>query len=364
MGKQTILLGGNFSKKGMGGPVANAEVTVTTKKLNRILKYEPRDLTISVEAGTSYAELSRVLAENHQMIPLDPPGDETATIGGIVGANLSGPRRRLYGTARDFVIGMQFATLEGKLVQSGGMVVKNVAGLDMGKLMIGSFGTLAAMAVVNFKLFPQPAQEETVLLEFETLPSAMETRDRIIRNVLQPEAVDLLNPAAASPLGYRNYVLAVRFGGNNAVVQRYRLELSALGQATSLSGPAEARLWQGIQNYTPQFLQRNPTGAVVRVSSNLTQLEQVFASLDVPTLARAATGVTYAYFSQAAAAAKWITGIKKYPWRVVMEFAPEAEKHNLELWPSPGSDFEMMKKIKALFDPDSLLNYGRLYRLL
>ena len=90
------------------------------------------------------------------MVPLDPPFAEAATVGGVVAANSSGPRRRLYGTARDLVIGMQFATLEGKLVQSGGMVVKNVAGLDMAKLMIGSFGTLAAIAVVNFKLLPMP----------------------------------------------------------------------------------------------------------------------------------------------------------------------------------------------------------------
>ena len=88
---------------------------------------------------------------------------DAATVGGMVAANISGARRRLYGTARDLVIGMKFATLDGKLVQSGGMVVKNVAGLDMGKLMIGSFGTLAAIASVNFKLQPRPAVARTIL---------------------------------------------------------------------------------------------------------------------------------------------------------------------------------------------------------
>src|SRR5437764_13312898 len=97
------------------------------------------------------------------MSTLDPPCGAEASVGGILAANSSGPRRRLYGTARDLVIGMQFATLEGKLVQSGGMVVKNVAGLDMAKLMIGSFGTLAAIAVANFKLLPMPEAESTFL---------------------------------------------------------------------------------------------------------------------------------------------------------------------------------------------------------
>ena len=150
--RRTIKVAGASSKRRMAGPVEPADVTVTTAALGRVLQYEPQDLTISVEAGLPYWELTRVLAANRQMIPLDPPFAASATVGGVIASNSSGPRRRLYGTARDLVIGMKFATLEGKLVQSGGMVVKNVAGLDMGKLMIGSFGTLAAIAVVNFKV--------------------------------------------------------------------------------------------------------------------------------------------------------------------------------------------------------------------
>src|SRR5207253_9710732 len=124
-------------------------------------------------------------------IPLDPPFAANATIGGIVASNGSGPRRRLYGTARDLVIGMKFATLEGKLIQSGGMVVKNVAGLDMGKIMIGSFGTLAAIAGVDFKLLPRPAAEASLLLSFETLDDAIATRDRVLTGAMAPVAIDL-----------------------------------------------------------------------------------------------------------------------------------------------------------------------------
>src|ERR1051325_3905108 len=175
--KQTISLCGKATKRKMGGPVEPADVSISTRNLTRVLQYEPRDLTISVEAGISYCSLAGMLAENRQMIPLDPPFADTATIGGILAANTSGPRRRLYGTARDLVIGMKFASLEGKLIQSGGMVVKNVAGLDMGKLMIGSFGTLAAIAVVNFKLLPFPELERTFLLGFEELKGAIAARD-------------------------------------------------------------------------------------------------------------------------------------------------------------------------------------------
>src|SRR5581483_4925165 len=138
----SIAVLGHNTKRLMAGPLAPSDVTVSTARLNRILQYEPRDLTISVESGIRYAELAQTLAANNQMIPLDPPFHEECTIGGVIAANISGPRRHLYGTSRDMVIGMKFATLEGKLVQTGGMVVKNVAGLDIGKIMIGSFGTL------------------------------------------------------------------------------------------------------------------------------------------------------------------------------------------------------------------------------
>ncbi len=226
--KQTITLGGRFSKNRMAGPVEASAVSITTSALTRVRSYEPHDLTISVEAGLPFAELTRLLAENGQMIPLDPPFADEATIGGVVASNCSGPRRRLYGTARDLVIGMTFATLEGKLIQSGGMVVKNVAGLDMGKLMIGSFGTLAAMAILNFKLLPMPQVERFFLLSFDKLESAIAARDKILNSVLQPASLDLLNAKAAQILGWSGCILAVQAGGNAAVIDRYERELREL----------------------------------------------------------------------------------------------------------------------------------------
>src|SRR5215472_4594133 len=194
---RTIRLGGNFSKDRLAGAGEPADVTVSTTEMRRLLKYDPRDLTISVEAGMQWAELENILAENRQMLPLDP-GWTDSTVGGVVAANISGPRRRLYGTARDMIIGMTFATLEGKLVQSGGMVVKNVAGLDMAKLMVGSFGSLAAIAVVNFKVFPMPAESRTFEMRFSSAAETFAERDRILGSVLMPAAIDIVNPKAAA----------------------------------------------------------------------------------------------------------------------------------------------------------------------
>src|SRR5580704_580417 len=183
--RQSITLRGNGTKSGMGGPILASDITISTCQLKRVLQYEPRDLTVSVEAGLPWNEFASRLAEHGQMAPLDAGFADEATVGGVVAANVSGPRRRLYGSVRDMVIGMTFATLEGKLIRTGGMVVKNVAGLDMAKLMIGSFGTLAAIAVVNFKVFPIPVGSRTFVMDFPKAAEAFVERDRILSTALQ-----------------------------------------------------------------------------------------------------------------------------------------------------------------------------------
>jgi glycolate oxidase FAD binding subunit len=360
--KQTISLCGKSTKRKMAGPVEPSDVSISTKNLTRVLQYEPQDLTVSVEAGVTYCSLSRMLAENRQMIPLDPPFADNATVGGILAANSSGPRRRLYGTARDLVIGMKFATLEGKLVQSGGMVVKNVAGLDMGKLMIGSFGTLAAIGVANFKLLPMPEVERTFLLGFEKLEGAIAARDRILASALQPAALDILNPAAGGEEGDGRWLLAMQASGNAAAIKRYESEAGALSALTALDGARQETFWTHVRDFVPRFLATNRDGAVARVSCTLKELAGVLGSIDAPAIARAATGVTYACFSHFQLAEVCVAQAVKRGWRTVIEFAPEAQKNKLDLWPSPGGDLELMKRIKQMFDPDRLLNRGRMYR--
>jgi glycolate oxidase FAD binding subunit len=362
--RQAIELGGHFSKRLMGGPVAPANVTISTSAMRRVRKYEPRDLTISVEAGIPYCEVRRLLAEQHQMIPLDPQFADTATIGGIVACNCSGPRRRLYGTARDLVIGMQFATLEGKLVESGGMVVKNVAGLDMGKLTIGSFGTLAAIAVVNLKVIPQPPCERTFRFSFAGLEEAMAARDAILKSPLDPAAIDLLNPPAGAATAEAKtpvYTLAVRAGGNAAAIARYERELAAMG-AEAVPAGEEGAFWQAIQEFTPRYLDAHKDGAVVRVSCTLKELKAVMQSIPGAAIARAASGVCYAYFKHFDEAAVFAAETAREHSGTVVEFAPANRKEDMDLWPAPGEDLEIMKRIKHMFDPQLLLNRGRLYR--
>ena len=331
----------------MGGPIASADACISTARMTRVLEYEPRDLTISVEAGMGYRDLQQLLAKDRQMIPLDPPFADGATIGGVIAANCSGPRRRLYGSARDLVIGMKFATLEGKLVQSGGMVVKNVAGLDMGKLLIGSFGTLGGIAVLNFKLVPMPEHEQHFVLNFDSADDAVAARDRILKSVLQPASLDLLNPAASALCGLSGYCLAIQTGGNQAVIQRYTREFD--------SAFAPEGLERRLQEFTPAYLESAPQGAVARISCTLREVGDVIR-LKTPVVARAGSGVCYAHYQNSAAASEALDR-----WKAILEFSPPDGKAERVLWPAPGSDLDLMKRVKKMLDPEGLLNRGRLF---
>ncbi|HVT91311.1 MAG TPA: FAD-binding oxidoreductase [Bryobacteraceae bacterium] len=347
--QRSIRLVGRGTKDGMGGPLAAAGAEITTRALNRLLKYEPRDLTISVEAGMRWKDLNALLERNGQMIPLDPPFSGEATVGGVIATNSSGPRRRLYGTARDMVIGMSFATLEGKVVETGGMVVKNVAGLDMGKLMIGSFGTLAAVTSVNFRVYPRPPATRTFRWSFSTSAAALIRRDSILRGVLQPMAVDLRKSADG-------FVLMLEAGGSAAILDRYSRELSG---AEILEERSAQEAWREMRQFTPFWLLRHPEGAVARVSTVLSEVGNVMDSLPAPAIARAGNGVCYGYFTAAEQASEWFAAHREA--RGVIEYAPRDFRERGELWWGPGQDFSIMQKIKSLFDSGNLLNRGRLY---
>lgn len=347
-----IALGGAFSKNGCTRPLPTPETVISVSNMRRVLQYEPRDLTISVEAGLPWAGLSALLAERRQMIPLDPPYFERATVGGVVAANAAGPRRRLHGSARDLVIGMTFAKLDGKLVKSGGMVVKNVAGYDMAKLMIGSWGTLAAVTVVNFKLSPLPPETRTFVMQFNTAAECCAARDRIIGGVLQPSAIDILNPAAAAWVGLEGFCLLIQAGGSPAVLARTARELEG---ARQLDGNGERLLWALVREFTPEFVGRHVGAQVARVSGVLSDVAAVLASYAGPVVARAASGISYLHFFNAAEAREWTSRPETAAWRYVFEYGEPG-------WNGAfGSGYDMMKAVKDLFDPNRLLNPGRLY---
>lgn len=360
---RTINVFGNRSKRLMAGPVLAADVNLSTAGLNQVLQYERNDLTISVEAGLPFAQLQEVLRSNGQMIALDPPFFEESTVGGVLAANCNGPMRRGYGTARDLVIGMTFITIEGKLIKAGGMVVKNVAGLDMGKLLIGSFGTLAVITSVNFRVHSLPEMTETFLFSAPKLEQIIEKRNEILQGPLKPMAVDLLSEMITAHVGLKGWSLAIRAGGTRAVLNRYARELEG---ADIVKGQEETVFWKQITEFTPEFLKQQSNGVVLRIGTSLSDMSLLLKMLSAPTIVRGASGTTYVYLSSWQAVAPLWSTAKKHKWSAVVEFAPDEVRLTNELWLPPQSlpevnSFTMMERIKYMFDPTKLLNRSRFY---
>jgi glycolate dehydrogenase FAD-binding subunit len=192
------------------------DIVLSARRLDRVLEHEAGDLTATVEAGIRLSTLNDRLAEDGQMLALDPPGD--STVGACLAGNLSGPRRHRYGAPRDLVLGVTVVLGDGTVVHSGGKVVKNVAGYDLGKLFCGSRGSLGLIARASFRLHPRPEATRTVVAPASTPEAAEGLAQALHRSALVPSAVDLLWPGR----------LAVLFEGSERAVAEQLEQACAL----------------------------------------------------------------------------------------------------------------------------------------
>ena len=199
-----------------GLPLKQFNVIVSTRRLNQIVEHEPADLVGSAQAGVTLETFNKVLARGGQWLPLDPPDDGQATLGGIVSTGLAGAQKFGYGSPRNFVIGMRVVLPNGKIAKAGGRVVKNVAGYDLCKLFTGSYGTLCLIAELTFKLRPLPAAQVTVLAE-GSFDAALKAAWSIHQAHLFPVAIELLSVEMAKKIGIgistNNVLLLIRFAG-------------------------------------------------------------------------------------------------------------------------------------------------------
>ena len=231
---------------------ARAEVLLHTDRLREIEHYDHADLTVGVGAGMTVAQLNTMVGADRLMFAADPPFAEHATVGGVLAAASHGPMRHGYGSVRDFCIGIRFVSGDGRKAKGGGRVVKNVAGYDLMKLLIGSFGTLAVITSASFKLFPAPRQTRTFIAEFGSWQEALKFRDLILHSPLSPMCLELVSPRARKVMRPEmtgdSWVICVRGSGSDAALTRYRKEL---GTAVSreVEGERESAVWRAIENF-------------------------------------------------------------------------------------------------------------------
>ena len=178
-------------------PPRQYDLALDMTRLDRITAYDPGDLTLGVEPGIPLRKLAAVLAEHDSCFRCGSLL-HSRTIGGTIASGVDTPLRQMYGTARDYVLGMEFVTGEGVPAKSGGRVVKNVTGYDMHKLMIGALGTLGVITKINFRTFPAPSAPRAFMAIFETRQRALDLRHRIARSPLTPMTIEILSPRAAA----------------------------------------------------------------------------------------------------------------------------------------------------------------------
>ncbi|MGH7355477.1 MAG: FAD-binding oxidoreductase, partial [Candidatus Rokuibacteriota bacterium] len=224
-----VLPWGGGTAATVGAPPARPGVVLGLGRLNRLLEHEPGDLTATAEAGMTVGALQSALATRGQWVSLDPGDGDRATLGGVLAANASGPRRHLYGTARDLLIGLTAVAADGSVVRGGGKVVKNVAGYDLPKLFVGSWGTLGVIVEATVKLRPRPAAERLLAARFDRLQDAGAAARALLASDLIPNAVEILDPGTCAGLGLAaSPSLVVGFDGLAEQVDWQATELAAL----------------------------------------------------------------------------------------------------------------------------------------
>jgi glycolate oxidase FAD binding subunit len=364
--KQAIAPIGGGSKLSLGN-VPDAIINgIDLTALNRIMHFEPADLTLSVEAGARFGDVQRTLAERGQTIPLDVPDADTATIGGLIATALAGPRRLGSGSLRDLLIGIAVAYPSGIVAKAGGLVVKNVTGFDLMRIHHGALGTLGVIVSANFKTVPLHRAETTVVAHYNEIDLAFAAADSIRASRVRPLALEIVR----TPDGFD---LAARIVGRPSTVDLLAGEAKALlaADSSSLANDSSAEWWRAyveVQSLaqTNRVLIRcgsAPKESGRMVERVLTELKERALAADLfaisPGLGSIMIGLP-AETLTAKSLAGLQSGLLNACAHVTILSAPADLKEGIDVWGRQPETLAVMRALKAEFDPNRIINPGRL----
>ena len=399
--KRAIVAAGARTKLSMGLSPSRYDVAIDMTRMDRVVAYDPGDLTLSVEPGITLGKLARVLGEHGQMLPLGVPFAARTTIGGTIASGVEAPQRQLYGTARDFLLGAEFVTGDGVLAKSGGRVVKNVTGYDLHKLLIGSLGTLGLITKLNFKTFPLPLNVRGFIARFRSYEAALDMRDRMALSALLPMTLDIFSPgvarlfastagagAAREPmpegiLSDDEWALTAGYSGNESALARYETELKKMASESGATGITIASdtlpaAWARKREFIPIAIASSPATTVLKIGVVPSKLKLVLKAAGDAGQRKEVLGVAMArgigvlYIAllppdagddskrrvancvgAIQSAATELGGHATVPW------CPDAWKNDLNMWGTATPDWTEMRKVKNAFDPGGILSPGR-----
>jgi glycolate oxidase FAD binding subunit len=354
---------GGMVHQEIGNAPEKVDILLRTERLTTIEHYDPGDLTIGVGAGTLLGDLQALVRDQGQVFPLDIVHSDRVTMGGAMAVAAHGPHKHFFGGLREFCIGVRFVTADGVAAKGGGRVVKNVAGFDLMKLMIGSYGTLGVITSASFKLFPRPVQTRTFVCEFATLAEAIACRDRVVDSPLSPICLELLSPGAA---GSRAWSIAIRAGGSDRVLARYASELGTQVTRT-LEIAEEQQLWADVEAIGEH--------APVKVSLSLPP-QSALGALQAVERASAENHLAYSAWGRVAMGSLLIAfdsgmaenyvaavaAIRRAVPRdasVVITRCPSTLKPEINVWGASPTNLKAMAAVKHALNPKDTLNRGR-----
>ena len=350
-----VVARGAGTKLGWGSPPRAVDLLLDTGRLDAVLEHAPGDLVLRAQAGVALAELGRRCGQAGQMLALDPlvPG---GTVGGTLATNASGPRRLRYGTARDLLIGITVVRADGTVAHAGGKVVKNVAGYDLGKLFIGSYGTLGVITEAVFRLHPLPAQRAVVTVAVPDAAAATAAANRVRSSQFAVTALELDAPDPG-----RGLTLAALVEAPGDVPGRAAQVAALLGTGAEVRpGPPD---WWGTAPWLAG-------GTAVKVSARFSRLPAALAALRAGSGPAATVrgslgaGVLYAGLppgTDPGQVVAWVAALRAAvpgtDGSVVVLESPVVD--GLDRW-GPVAGLDLMRRVKDQFDPRRLLAPGRM----
>jgi glycolate oxidase FAD binding subunit len=364
--KKVAPVGGGTSLS-LGNPPEHLDTILSTELLTGVLDYEPTDLVLSVGAGARFGNVQAILAEHGQRLPLDPPGGQEATIGGLIATGSWGPLRHSAGTLRDLLIGIAVAHPDGTVSHAGGMVVKNVSGYDLPRVYHGSLGTLGIVVSANFKVLPRPRAEATLVSTFANPASAFSAA-KSLRESHEPIA------ALESFFENSEWKLGVRIEGRDQTVQSVSDRIATvIGEnPVRLDGPESAAWWSDY--IARQRLSVDSSQALVRCAVRPRDTA-ILASGLIPALAEIDVTVPFLAASPGMGCVTLSLdfGANGSPDRLAeaqmvllaladtatILAAPPAWKSGLDVWGRHPDGFDYMRSLRQEFDPHRTINPGR-----
>jgi len=385
--RTTLIPWGGGSRQESGPCLNSADTVLCLKNMNQVVELDAGNFTVQVQAGIVNDELQKQLAKENFFLPLDPLYTERSTIGGEIAVNANGPRRTMYGLIRDLVLGVTAVTPSGDIVHTGGKTMKNVAGIDLCRMYIGSWGTLGVITEAVLRFFPLPETNTALYIIFPDPEDAFQTVGQLLNSPLTPSAIELADSVAGQnvakatglELNESEVLLIVNAEGTKDDVERHRKDIASLAKANRAKatvtpeGKEGSRAWKvyrdvheamvGDNNST---IQGKASVPISKLGDMYKEVKKISASHGVKTgvTAQCGSGILYAYLTDTPEKLVTITGVLKKAAAdlsgfFLIESAPLSFRKEVTILP-PRNDYRLMRRLKTEFDPKNVLNPGRL----